>query len=841
MGGQSHPATTDKERIVVTRAAGLMFGAAAALIGRLRYAQKFVVVGLVLVIPLGFVAAAYVGLQRDQIAFSVKERNGVAYLTPLVGLASRVAQARHLAVTGAGAPAAVDAWIAAVDVADRRFARGLGLGDAWPATRRLVAAAQQATGPASDRYRTGNTAMQALSDLIVRVGDASNLTLDPDLDSFYLMDTLQFRLPVVIDNAGRGADLAVLAASAAASARTDALIELGLTNGILATDRATVARAVATITAETADADVRRATGENFHRLDDAIGALAATLAAAVKDRRPDEIPADASDVVRAAATDFAVQAAGSLDRLLETRIDGFSRRAERVELATGLAALLAAYLFAGFYLSVAPPIRRIVATLHAVAGGDLTRRVTVDTKDELSFVARALNETVAKTEAASNRLAQQATHDTLTGLPNRALVLDRLGQALARGRRDGTLTAVLFIDLDRFKPINDSFGHHIGDEVLIEIARRLTGLSRTGDTVARLAGDEFLVICAGLSVPETAAETAELVVAELSRPIMTGAGARDVTVGASVGIAYADGSPELTPEDLVRDADVAMYRAKQRGRGRAEVFNDALRTAVELRVQTQGELRHAIGGGQIRPYFQPIVDGVTETVVGFEALARWQHPARGLLGPMDFIELAEEAGLIVPLGAEILAQACAQAARWQRDRPGLRVAVNVASAQLADKSFVATVSAVLAETGLDPDQLSLEITETTLMADPNAAAETLRAIAALGVHLALDDFGTGYSSLTYLRRFPVDVLKIDRSFVAGIGHDREDEAIVEMILQLARTLGMRVVAEGVETVEQHDRLGRLGCPLMQGYRFGRPMPAERVEDFLAAPQPALS
>src|SRR6185295_8847059 len=233
-----------------------------------------------------------------------------------------------------------------------------------------------------------------------------------------------------------------------------------------------------------------------------------------------------------------------------------------------------------------------------------------------------------------------------------------------------------------------------------------LSGLSRGGDTVARLAGDEFLVLCTGFTVAETAAETAEQVVAELSRPILTGAGAREVTVGASVGIAYADGSPEQSAEDLVRDADVAMYRAKQRGRGRAEVVNDALRTAVELRVQTQGELRHAIGSGQIRPYFQPIVDGVTETVVGFEALARWQHPARGLLRPEDFIELAEEAGLIVPLGTEILAQACARAAAWQRDRPGLRVAVNVASGQLTDPSFVAAVSAVLAETGLDPDHL---------------------------------------------------------------------------------------------------------------------------------------
>ena len=831
---------------MISRAVRPVFRPAAALIGRMRYAQKFVVVGLVLLIPLGFVAAAYVGLQRDQIAFSVKERDGVAYLAPLITLASQVAQGRHVAVTGDGAAVTFDRQIAAVDAVDRRMTPILDTAGSWAATRRLVVAAQQATGAASARYGTYNAAMQGLSDLIVHVGDASNLTLDPDLDSYYLMDTLQFRLPVVLDNAGRSADLAVLATASPAATRTDALIDLGLTNGILVATRATVARAVATIVANTADADVRRRTSANFDRLDDAMATLTATLTTAVKDRQPGEIPANASDAVRAAVTDFAAQAAPSLDELLKIRIDGFSSRAHRVELATGLAALLGAYLFVGFYLSVASPIRRIVATLHAVAGGDLTQRVAVGTRDELSFVARALNETVARTETATSRLAQQATHDTLTGLPNRALVLDRLGQALARSHRDGAPMAVLFIDLDRFKPINDSLGHHVGDEVLTVVAGRLSTLLRDADTVARLAGDEFLVICEGIAALDAAVGTAERVVAELSRPIMTGTGTavREVTIGASVGIAFADGSTDLTAEDLVRDADVAMYRAKQRGRGRVEVFDDALRIAVGQRLQTQETLRHAISDGQIRTYYQPIVDGVTAAVVGFEALARWQHPTRGLLGPNEFIGVAEETGLIVPLGAEVLAQACAQAARWQEDRPGqvpLRVSVNVASAQLVHPLFVPTVAEVLAATGLEPPALSLEITETTLMADTDAAAEALRAIRALGVHVALDDFGTGYSSLTYLRRFPVEALKIDRSFVAGIGHDREDEAIVDTILHLAHSLGLQVVAEGVETADQLDRLRRLGCPLMQGYYFGRPMPAEQVKDFLGLPQPALS
>ena len=847
---------------MISRALGPLLRPATALIGRLRYAQKFAVVGLVLLVPLGFVATAYVGLQRDQIAFSAKERSGIEVMAPLVGLTGRIAQGRHLAVTGGGDGAAVDGAAvdeaavdeaaideatAAVDAADRRTGPALGTTQGWVATRRLVLAARHATGTVADRYAAYDAAMAALLGLIVRVGDESNLTLDPDLDTYYLMDTLQFRLPVVLDNAGRGVDLALLADTQPAGAGTDALIQLGLTNGVLIATRATVGRAVATTVAKTADGEVRRRTVADFRRLDDATAALTAILTTAVKDRRPGRVRADASDAVRAAAADFAANAATSLDRLLRARIDGFSGRAHRVELAAGLAALLGAYLFVGFYLSVVPPIRRMVATLHAVAAGDLTQRVVVDTHDELSFVARALNDTVAKTEIATNRLAREATHDILTGLPNRALALDRLDQALAAGRQRGVLLAVLFIDLDRFKPINDSLGHHAGDAVLREIAARLTRLPGL-DTVARLGGDEFLAVCERLAHPAVAVERADRVVAELSRPIilgpiMLGAGAaeREVSVGASIGVAYADGSTVRAPADLIRDADVATYEAKLRGRGRAEVFDDQLRTAIERRLQTHVELRHAIGSGQIRVFYQPIVDGGTAAVLGFEALARWQHPARGLLAPDEFIAVAEETGLIVPLGAEILALACAQAAHWRREHPRVHVAVNVASAQLAHRSLVPTIARVLADTGLDPDALWLEITETTIMADTEAAVETLRAVRALGVHLAIDDFGTGYSSLAYLRRFPVEVLKIDRSFVAGLGHDREDEAIVGMILSLAGALGLHVVAEGVESAGQWGQLRQLGCGLMQGYFFGRPMPAAETHTLLSRPQPILS
>jgi len=820
-----------------------LFGPGAALIGRLRYAHKFVVVGLVLLVPLGSVAGAYVQLQRAQSAFSAKERLGVVYMAPLVELTAVVVRARHLAVTsgGGGDTAAVVRQTAQVDGIDRRIGPVLGTEAGWPSARRLLVAAGRTAGSAADRYAAYNASIDALLALIVRVGDESNLTLDPDLDTYYLMDTLQFRLPVLLDEAGRGVDMATLVGAQPASAGTDALIELGLANGVLAATQATISHAVTTIADNTADRDVRRETVTNAARLTAATSALTRTLTTVVKDRQVSAVRADAADPVREAAAEFAAQAATSLDTLLRTRIDGLSARAQRVELISGLAALLAAYLFAGFYLSVTRPIRRIVATLHAVADGDLTRRVSVDTHDELSFVARALNDTVATTEVATNRLARQATYDTLTGLPNRALVLDRLGQALHRTARDGSLMAVLFIDLDRFKPINDSLGHATGDEVLRAIAGRLTTLLPADDTVARLAGDEFVVIGESLTTPDAAVRFAERVVTTLSHPIRTEMGTvvHEVSVGASVGVAFADGGAALTAEDLLRDADVAMYRAKQRGRGRVEVFDEALRIAVESRLETQNDLRHAIDDGQIRAFYQPIVDSASGAVVGFEALARWEHPVRGLLAPSAFIDVAEETGLIVPLGARMLALACAQTARWRderRDRAHLRMAVNVSGTQFTHPSFVPTVAAVLAETRLDPDALWLEITETSIMADAKAAAETLGAIRALGAHLAIDDFGTGYSSLTYLRRFPVESLKIDRSFVAGIGRNREDEAIVDMILSLASALGLHVVAEGVETPDQLEHLRRRGCALVQGYHFGRPMPPDQIWNFLGEP-----
>jgi diguanylate cyclase (GGDEF)-like protein len=806
----------------------LLFAPAARLVGRLRYAQKFVVVGLVLVVPLGFVAGAYVDLQRRMVAFSSAELRGIEYMTPLVNLTAQVVDERHRSLTAPNQPQLnLDDDLASMDRINGRYGSLLDSTDSWRVARALVVTATTSTAAPEVRFREYNTATDALLSLIVLIGDHSNLTLDPDLDTYYLMDTLQFRLPLVLDTAGRAVDRIAIGRDAPADENTDILIDLGLYDGVLSNTRALTAHAVQTVAATTADPEVRFLITAHFADFDRSIAELSDGLNEALRKRNLAVFTPGAGENLREIVVAFADSASNSLWNLLQTRIDRYNQKSENIELTAALAGVVAVYLFVGFYLSVSRPIRRIVDTLHAVGAGDLDRRVSVDTRDELSFVADALNSSIAQTKVVTERLAIQATYDTLTSLPNRQLALDRLKQALLRTQRGGTLTAVYFIDLDRFKVVNDSFGHEMGDEVLRTVAERLRHLVRGSDTVARLAGDEFVAVCEDVGTVQAAADLGEQVIAELSKPVYTKSG-RPAAIGASVGICFATAGHTLTPDEMIRDADLAMYRAKQRGRGRVEIFDDELRASVEHRLHIEDELRAALSDGQLRVYYQPVLNAETRRPVGFEALVRWQHPSRGLLPPAEFIDVAEESGLITPLGAYVLAEACRQAVEW-RAQPGfeqLRMAVNVSAAQFEHGSLPATLARVLDETGLDPSALWLELTEHSILNDVDAVRAMLADVRRLGVHLTIDDFGTGYSSLTHLRRFPVEALKVDRSFVAGLGQDPENDAIVAMILGLAKTLGLRGIAEGVEEERQFELLRQLGCTEVQGFLFGKPVPA---------------
>ena len=441
----------------------------------------------------------------------------------------------------------------------------------------------------------------------------------------------------------------------------------------------------------------------------------------------------------------------------------------------------------------------------------------------------RAFVRDITERRAHERELTERALHDHLTGLPNRTLLADRLSTAIAGIGRRGRGIAVLFLDVDRFKVVNDSLGHRAGDLLLVGLAERLRASVRPDDTVARLGGDEFVVLCQDLAHPAEAVEVAERVFDVLEEPFALGS--RSHRVDVSVGIAHASG-PGDRAEDLLRDADVAMYQAKSTGGRRIAVFDASLRERARRRLDLEDELRTALDDGGIVAYYQPVHDVVGGHIVGFEALARWHHPVQGVIEPAHFIAVAEETGLITALGEQVLDQACARLARW-RAHPagaGVRVAVNLSGRQLSEPGAAALVERTLERHGLSGTALCLEITESTLMVDSVAAAATLRALDDLGVELAVDDFGTGYSSLLYLRNFPVGVLKLDRAFVSGLGTNPADEVIVGSMIDLAHSLGMTAVAEGVETAGQRAALARLGCDHAQGYLWSAPVAAPAAD-----------
>jgi len=441
----------------------------------------------------------------------------------------------------------------------------------------------------------------------------------------------------------------------------------------------------------------------------------------------------------------------------------------------------------------------------------------------------------ITNEKLAEQNLIRQALHDPLTGFANRALLLDHLAKALARLNRNDTIVAVLCIDLDRFKLVNDRMGHGAGDEVLITVAERLQDIVRPSDTVARLGGDEFIILCEDLVGDADAIAVAERVLERLAEPMELQHG-RSATTGASIGVVLA-ADATTTTEALLRDADAAMYKAKQAGRNRYMVFDNEFRTKSIARSQQADELRRGLERAEFRVLYQPVIDLRLDTWSGVEALVRWEHPRQGLLLPSDFIGVAEEAGSIVPLGEWVLGEACREAVRRQTfpgQRP-LLMAVNLSARQLTQASLIDALGQALAETGLDPSQLCLEITESALMEDVELSVEALLALKALGVRIAVDDFGTGYSSLSYLRHLPVDIVKIDRSFVAGVGIDPADDAIVASVANLSHALGLRVVAEGVETQEQLIAVRALGCDQAQGYYWSRPVSADQLGPWAAA------
>lgn len=475
------------------------------------------------------------------------------------------------------------------------------------------------------------------------------------------------------------------------------------------------------------------------------------------------------------------------------------------------------------------PSARRVMLSVNAAP--------LRDTAGEMAGTVLSITDITSR-KALEERLLQLAYRDPLTNLANRTLFLDRLEHAWARAKRNQSGVAVLFIDLDNFKFVNDSLGHAAGDELLVAVAGRLRSCLRAGDTASRFGGDEFTLLLDNVTLPEQAIPAAERVLKALVEPFSIGG--HEVFTPPSIGVAVADrgeGSLMLEPSDLLRFADAAMYQAKTNGKARYEIYEASMGDSALQRLELESALRRSIEHNELVLYYQPQMVLETGLILGFEALVRWAHPAWGLVPPLDFIPLAEETGLILPIGEWVLREACRQGLAWKKEYPAttpLSMCVNLSVRQLREPTLVQQIERVLQETGFDPQHLVLEVTESMMMTNVEANIKTLYAIKELGVGLAIDDFGTGFSSLAYLQSFPMDYLKIDRKFVLGLSQkDSGGLAIVEKTINLAQTLGLKTIVEGVETAEVAALLRQMGSDLAQGYYFSKPLPAPELEPFI--------
>jgi diguanylate cyclase (GGDEF)-like protein len=450
--------------------------------------------------------------------------------------------------------------------------------------------------------------------------------------------------------------------------------------------------------------------------------------------------------------------------------------------------------------------------------------------------LARGRERALAMVAQKTGQLRHQALHDALTGLPNRVLALDRAEQMLARARRSQLPIAALYVDIDAFKHVNDNFGHAAGDHFLELVAARLRSVVRESDTAARLSGDEFLVLLEGSALDAGPQLVAERLLDVLREPYdMHEQIRRQLSVTASIGVAYGQ---RHTAEELIADADVALYAAKSDGKNRFVLFESAMQTAAQDRMTLELELGDALAAGELFLVYQPMFDLRSMSTTGIEALLRWRHPTRGVIGPDDFIPIAENAGLIVPIGRWVLHEACRRAAAWRAQGHELVISVNVSGRQLDHDELLDDVRQALEDAALDPSALTIEITETTLMRDPDATARRLATLKQLGVRVAIDDFGTGYSSLAYLRQFPIDSLKIDRSFISSIANSKESTALIHTLVQLGKSLGLETLGEGIEEPDQLRHLQSERCDHGQGFLLARPLDADGIDKFLRAETP---
>ena len=750
-----------------------------SLTDRLRTRSRLLVLVVVLVVPSLLAAGSFALAIGGQVRFAQFERAGVQVIAPAV---------QALAASAGGrTPDLVELRAAVRAHPELHAGRVMRAVDGAPA------------GPAQ---------LAALATFVAAVGDSSKLILDPDLDSFYVMDALVVQLPRALTAIGTPHARATGPAAAASRA---------VQSGAL------------TLAAQTLQTDVGTAVGQSdVPTLGDGLqpaldcsrqlSTLAVLVGSHLQQAPPEEAATRAAAAFAAAGAADAL--AAQLDVLLERRSSALVLRRDGTLAVTLAGLLVAVWIAAAVIWRTREDVRLTLMGVAAISDGDFQERALPHGSDEFGDIGRAVH-------GARQRLERLLFRDSLTGLPNRPMFLDRLQRALSDPASRSVM--VLFLDLDRFKAVNDRLGHAAGDELLRAAAERIRRCTRPAGTAARFGGDEFAVVLPNHDEARARA-VADRIIREMREPF-TVAGGQPVHIGVTIGIARArDG---VGPDDLLAEADVALYGAKRDGGGQARVYDPALRAEHLHRLQLEADLQSALPGGQLDVHYQPIVRLDTGATTGMEALLRWTRPGAGPVPPTAFIPLAEDNGLIIDIGRWVLEQTCRQLATWRTATPRLTANVNVSARQLGAPAFVSDVETALQRAGLPGECLTLEVTESMLLKDRVEALERLHLLRELGILVALDDFGTGYSSLSYLQHLPVDVLKIDRSFVSGTAAGQD--ALVRTIIELGRALRLSTTAEGIETTLQWDTLRRLGCGAGQGYLFARPLPVLAATDHLAA------
>lgn len=831
---------------------------AVTLMNRLKYLQKFFLIGMLFMLPVGLSMYLIVVEIDKEIDFAKKERAGIEYFSGIRILLEHLQQHRGIANTILNGDtsfkeklftkqAQIEDDIKIIDQLDQRLGIRLKTTEQWLSIKekwgnlegKLFDLQPQESLVLHNKLIKENFELHTIIitdilSLFVHVGDTSNLKLDPGHDSFYLMDTMVNKLPLIIEKTGQSRGLGT-GIAAKKTLTSDEKVQLIILSGMI----------------QSAMNDVKSHMDlfENPHLknlLQPYIQDNLNTTNLFLEVLKKEIIDATSIQIQSAKFYDIATTAIDSgfklydlespiLDNLLIERIHKLSKRKLVVMGLACIAFLLISYLFGAFYVSVIRTVTTLKRASVRFSGGDFSARVDLCTKDELQHVGNAFNKMVdsfanmmEERRCYEERIEYQAFYDALTGLPNRILFNDRLKLALSEAIRCRKMVAVMFLDLDRFKIINDTLGHDIGDLLLKAVTGKLSGCLRRRDTVSRMGGDEFLFILPDIGGIDQARVIAKKILDLLNQPILVGS--HELFISASIGISLFPFDGEDI-EHLVKNADTAMYVAKNNGRNSYQFYDSDMNAKAENSLQMENSLRRALERGEFLLYYQPRFDLVSGRITGMEALIRWQHPELGLVPPADFIPLAEELGLIIPIGEWVLRTACLQNKEWQEE--GIRISVNISASQFQRDGFIDTVKKVIEETAMEPRWLELELTETVIMNNATMAIVKLKQLKELGIQISIDDFGTGFSSLSYLKHFPIDSLKIDRSFIKDIPKAPKDTAITKTILALGRRLGLKVVAEGVETEDQLVFLSSRRCNEVQGYLISRPLPADEAISLL--------